>query len=290
MKPFKSYSRHAFTLVELLVVIGIITILISILIPVLSAARESANRVKCASNLRQIGIAMHNYASDHKRYPSLCLMGSGVTGYFHNQPSLTRDPFRDGVPANDVTGAMFLLLRCGYLSTTAVFICPSTDHKPADLQGYQPADLYNFFLSDPPGGNYSYSFADPYTDNLHCPEFRLVPELPGDFVLGADRNDCPDRCASLTYTADPNLLKQMTSRNHALKGENVLYNDGRVAWSTSPFVGINRDNIYTYADEPNRFTLGVATPRNRFDTVLLPGYPMRKSGNGASFFELQGGN
>ena len=61
--------RRGFTLIELLVVIAIIAVLIALLLPAVQAAREAARRAQCVNNLKQIGLALHNYHTVHDCFP-----------------------------------------------------------------------------------------------------------------------------------------------------------------------------------------------------------------------------
>ena len=274
MKP------HAFTLTELIVSLCVVLVLSEFTL--LAAARLDGRRerIKCASNLRQIGQALLLYSNDNRGpYPrtKYDMDKADHPTFFTGIDN--KDPFAKECPqVNDVSAALFLLLRTEDI-TSQVFLCPSSDALADKFGGgrHTALDQSNFSSPD----NLSYSYADPYPARGAAGKgYKLVQGLDPNFAVAADINPGGDSLTKLTVNSTAADLRSGNSPNHHGDGQNVLFGDGHVEFQNNPFCDAHRDNIYTYGDSgldpitnAPRPTGGagiIGSPIGPDDSVLLP--------------------
>jgi prepilin-type N-terminal cleavage/methylation domain-containing protein/prepilin-type processing-associated H-X9-DG protein len=133
-------SRAGFTLIELLVVIAIIAVLIALLLPAVQAAREAARRAQCVNNLKQMGIALHNYHDVTQKLP----WGSGPWGWNDWSSHVMLLPYMEQTPLFNAFNftATFADTNGGSVNTTAIYrqvagyLCPSDSDRLTTAQGH----------------------------------------------------------------------------------------------------------------------------------------------------------
>ena len=156
----KSFFKRGFTLVELLVVIAIIGILIALLLPAVQAAREAARRSQCTNNLKQLGLALHNYHDSQKVFPYRKGGSSSC-----NTVSTSYGNRRDG----NCTRKSGFIPVLAYLEQVAMF---------DRIRAGEPT---NGIRPDGPAGWEGWPVWDDSPDNLFCPSDNGIPNRTGPY-------------------------------------------------------------------------------------------------------------
>ena len=239
---------RAFTLVEVLVVVGIVALLMGIVLPTVGRMRSANRQVACASNLRTIGQALTAYAHDNREeYPRIIAEPSDNGDYMaaHEPAADVMSPFANATNGKNASyAALFLLVR-SELVKPDVFICPATKDTVDDFQGQDFRRRSNFTnirateSGEVVATNCSYTYACMYPAKFASIKRMKYGVLPARYPLAADKS--LRRCSLFP---DDNAGAPGNSRNHQRKGQNVLYADGAVEWHKDPLAGVNGDHIY----------------------------------------------
>jgi hypothetical protein len=306
----RSAQRFAgFTLSDVLTLMAVCVLMLVAISVVQGQLFEGQRRVKCSSNLRQIGLAAIMYANSEVRtgaFPRTRFDGkTAVKPTAFSNPKAPH-PFKEGAPGpNDVTSGLYLLLRTQEI-TPDVFICPSSKGRPlkfarpatdqevregpkpaagagagAKAEGRDKGDAESIaHLANFPGleiGSNGYNNPYPSEDAI-LTGWKFNNSLGPDFVFAADIGPAAEVAAAVTPKSPKADLAKASSPSHR-DGQNVVYADCRVEFQMTPFSGTprkdgTRDNIYArYQPQGANRAAGdpvMGPPNDASDAVVLP--------------------
>lgn len=221
-------SAAGFTLIELLVVIAIISILASILFPVFARAREQARKSSCASNMRQLGLAVMSYAQDFDEDLPPFSNGLGYKG---------------SLGYGGADGQRWADLILPYIKNTQVFDCPSGDHRLATFSGGQWLDIrtYSYGYVSPSSGAADYGVASRNLAEITDVSQTIMLAEDGRQDDGGDAESigriipsAGDDLAMIASRVNGMRHTGASPGDHAAFAFNAVYVDGHVKWVRLP--------------------------------------------------------
>ena len=277
----KTAGKKAFTLVELLMVIMIISILAMLVVPSVIRAVELARQAACNTNIQAISKALKGYSTAHGKMPYVPVSSWNV----RIGTNRGINPFTAGAALKDRNHSanLWLLAREDYVASLSAFVCPATTDIPSDRQeielnwDFSSSRYISYGLQSPYGWDGSLSMlapADGSTDVIYVADGSPYVETSwGDNPGQIDSNKSPlDWADDGIDPYEKQLLGNSPNHNH--EGQNVGYQDGRVEWKSVANCGKDGDNIYTASNHKTAVdaegSLAAGAKNNENDTFILP--------------------